>query len=123
MSRRGFYWLKCNNRYDSILDLIVVSQKEETDSVLLLDDYTNAIYIQEIFLTTAKLDLNKIFDRRTFHIMVIRIAKENIRRFLKFDEIIFWAFQCFQFRGLLQKLLIVVFLISLFLKAHLKLVS
>ena len=122
MSRRGFYWLKCNNRYDSILDLIVVSQKEETDSVLLLDDYTNAIYIQEIFLTTAKLDLNKIFDRRTFHIMVIRIAKENIRRFLKFDEIIFWAFQCFQFRGLLQKLLIVVFLISLFLKAHLKLV-
>ena len=120
MSRRGFYWLKCNNRYDSILDLIVVSQKEETDSVLLLDDYTNAVYIQEIFLTTAKLDLNKIFDRRTFHIMVIRIAKENIRRFLKFDEIIFWAFQCFQFRGLLQKLLIVVFLISLFLKAHLK---
>ena len=123
MSRRGFYWLKCNNRYDSILDLIVVSQKEETDSVLLLDDYTNAIYIQEIFLTTAKLDLNKIFDRRTFHIMVIRIAKENIRRFLKFDEIIFWAFQCFQFRGLLQKLLIVVFLISLILKSHLKLAS
>ena len=122
MSRRGFYWLKCNNRYDSILDLIVVSQKEETDSVLLLDDYTNAIYIQEIFLTTAKLDLNKIFDRRTFHIMVIRIAKENIR-FLKFDEIIFWAFQCFQFRGLLQKLLIVVFLISLILKSHLKLAS
>ena len=123
MSRRGFYWLKCNNRYDSILDLIVVSQKEETDSVLLLDDYTNAIYIHEIFLTTAKLDLNKIFDRRTFHIMVIRIAKENIRRFLKFDEIIFWAFQCFQFRGLLQKLLIVVFLISLILKSHLKLAS
>ena len=123
MSRRGFYWLKCNNRYDSILDLIVVSQKEETDSVLLLDDYTNAVYIQEIFLTTAKLDLNKIFDRRTFHIMVIRIAKENIRRFLKFDEIIFWAFQCFQFRGLLQKLLIVVFLISLILKSHLKLAS
>ena len=123
MSRRGFYWLKCNNRYDSILDLIVVSQKEEADSVLLLDDYTNAIYIQEIFLTTAKLDLNKIFDRRTFHIMVIRIAKENIRRFLKFDEIIFWAFQCFQFRGLLQKLLIVVFLISLILKSHLKLAS
>ena len=123
MSRRGFYWLKRNNRYDSMLDLIGVSQKEDTDSVLLLDDYTNAIYIPEIFLTTAKLDLNKIFDRRTFHIMVIRIAKENIRRFLKFYEITFSAFQCFRFRGLLQKVLIVVFLISLILKSHLKLAS
>ena len=89
MSRHGFYWSKRNNRYDSILDLIGVSQKEDTDFVLLLDDYINTIYIPEIFLTTAKLDLNKISDCRTFHIYVIRIGKKNIRRFLKFDEIIF----------------------------------
>ena len=76
MSRHGFYWSKRNNRYDSILDLIGVSQKEDTDFVLLLDDY-NAIYISEIFLTTAKLYLSKIFDWRTFHIIVIRIAKKN----------------------------------------------
>ena len=57
--------------------------------MLLLDDYINAIYIPDIFLTTAKLDLNKIFDWRTFHIIVIGIAKKNIGRFLKFDEIIF----------------------------------
>ena len=89
MSGHGFYWSKRNNRHDSILDLIGVSQKEDTDFVLLLDDYINAIYIPEIFLTTAKLDLNKIFDCRTFHIYVIRIGKKNITRFLKFDEIIF----------------------------------
>ena len=76
MSRHGFYWSKRNNRYDSILDLIGVSQKEDTDFVLLLDDY-NAIYISEIFLTTAKFYLNKIFDWRTFHIIVIRIAKKK----------------------------------------------
>ena len=35
MSRHGFYWSKCNNRYDSILDLIGVSQKENTDFVLI----------------------------------------------------------------------------------------
>ena len=35
MSRHGFYWSKCNNRYDSILDLIGVSQKENTDFALL----------------------------------------------------------------------------------------
>ena len=62
LSRYIFYWSKRNNRYDSILDLIGVSQKEDTDFVLLLDDYINAIYIPEIFLTTPKLDLNKIFD-------------------------------------------------------------
>ena len=95
MSRHGFYWSKRNNRYDSILDLIGVSQKEDTDFVLLLDDYINAIYIPEIFLTTAKLDLNKIFDWRTFHIIVIRIAKKNIRRFLKFDEIMFCGISMF----------------------------
>ena len=78
MSRHRFYWSKRNNRYDSILDLIGVSQKEDTDFVLLLDDYINAIYIPEIFLTTAKLDLNKIFDWRTFHIIVIRIAKKKV---------------------------------------------
>ena len=78
MSRHGFYWSKRNNRYDSILDLIGVSQKEDTDFVLLLDDYINAIYIPEIFLTAAKLDLNKIFDCRTFQIIVIRIAKRKI---------------------------------------------
>ena len=79
MSRYGFYWSKCNSRYDSILDLTGVSQKEDTDFVLSLDDYINAIYIPEIFLTTAKLDLNKIFDWRTFHIIVIRIAKKKKR--------------------------------------------
>ena len=62
MSIHGFYWSKRNNRYYSILDLIDASQKEDTDFVLLLDDYINAIYIPEIFLTTPKLDLNKIFD-------------------------------------------------------------
>ena len=56
MSRHGFYWPKRNNQYDSILDLTGVSQKEDTDFVLLLDDYINAIYIPEIFLTTAKLN-------------------------------------------------------------------
>ena len=81
MYRHRFYWSKRNNRYDSILDLIGVFQKEDADFVPLLDDYINAIYIPEIFLTTAKTDLNKIFDRRTFHIFVIRIAKKNIRRF------------------------------------------
>ena len=69
------------SRCDSILDLIGVSQKKDRDFVLLLDDYIIAIYIPEIFLTTAKLDLNKIFDWRTFHIFVRRIAKKNIRRF------------------------------------------
>ena len=78
MSRYRFYWSKRNNRYDSILDLIGVSQKEDTDFVLLLDDYINAIYIPEIFLTTEKLNLNKIFDWRTFHIIVIRIAKKKV---------------------------------------------
>ena len=72
MSRHGFYWSKRNNQYDSILDLIGASQKKDTDFVLLLNDYINAIYIPEIFLTTAKLDLNKIFDWRTFHIIVMR---------------------------------------------------
>ena len=62
LSRYIFYWSKRNNRYDSILDLIGVSQKEDADFVLLLDHYINAIYIPEIFLTTAKRDLNKIFD-------------------------------------------------------------
>ena len=61
-NRQEFYWSKRSNRYDSILDLISVSQKEDADFVLLIDDYINAIYITEIFLTTAKLDLNKIFD-------------------------------------------------------------
>ena len=75
MSRQGFYWSKRKNQYDSILDLIGVSQKEDTDFVLLLDDYINVIYIPEIFLSTAKLDLNKIFDWQTFHIFVMRIAK------------------------------------------------
>ena len=77
MSRYRFSWSKRNNRYDSILGLIVVSQKKDTDFVLLLDDYINAVYIPEIFLTIAKLDLNKIFDWRTFHIIVIRIAKKK----------------------------------------------
>ena len=86
MSRYGFYWSKRNNGYDSILNLTGVSQKEDTGFVLLLDDYINAIYIPEIFLTTAKLDMNKIFDWRTFHIIVIQIAKKKFRRFLKFDE-------------------------------------
>ena len=45
MSRHGFYWSKRNNRYDSILDLIGVSQKEDADFVLLLNDYVNTIYI------------------------------------------------------------------------------
>ena len=89
MSTHGFYWSKHNNRYDSIIDLIGASQKEDTDFVLLLHDYINAIYILEIFLTIAKLDLNKIFDWRTFHIIVIRIAKRKILGFLKFDKIIF----------------------------------
>ena len=71
------------------MDLIGVTQKEDTDFVLLLDDYINVIYIPEIFLTTAKFDLNKNFDWRTFHIVIIRIAKKNIKKFLKFDEIIF----------------------------------
>ena len=71
------------------MDLIGVTQKEDTDFVLLLDDYINVIYIPEIFLTTAKFDLNKNFDWRTFHIVVTRIAKKNIKKFLKFDEIIF----------------------------------
>ena len=62
MSRHGFYRPKRNNQYDSILDLTGVSQKEDTDFALLLDDYINAIYIPEIFLTTAKLDLKKIFN-------------------------------------------------------------
>ena len=78
MSRHRFYWSKRNNRYDSILDLIGVSQKKDTDFVLLLDDYINAIYIPDIFLTAAKLDLNKIFDCRTFQIIVTRIAKRKI---------------------------------------------
>ena len=77
MSRYGFYWSKCNSRYDSILDLTGVSQKEDTDFVLSLDDYINAIYIPEIFLTTAKLDLTKIFAWQTFHIIVKRIAKKK----------------------------------------------
>ena len=77
MSTHGFYWSKHNNQYDSIIDLIGASQKEDTDFVLLLHDYINAIYILEIFLTIAKLDLNKIFDWRTFHIIVIRIAKKK----------------------------------------------
>ena len=77
MSRHGFHWSKLNNRYDSTLVLIGVCLKEDTDFVLLLDDYINAIYIPEIFLTTAKLDLNKVFDWRTFHIIVIRIAKKK----------------------------------------------
>ena len=77
MSGHGFYLSKRNNRHDSILDLIGASQKEDTDFVLLLDDYINTIYIPEIFLTTAKLDLNKIFDWRTFHIIAIRIAKKK----------------------------------------------
>ena len=62
MSRYRFYWSKRINRYDSVLDLIGVSQKKDTDFVLLLDDHISAIYIPEIFLTAAKLDLNKIFD-------------------------------------------------------------
>ena len=65
MTRHGFYWSKRNSRYDSILDLIGVSQKEDTYFVLLLDDYINAISIPEIFLSTAKLDLNKIFEWRS----------------------------------------------------------
>ena len=77
MSRHGFYWSKRNNRYDSILDLIGVSQKEDTDFVLLLDNYINIIYIPAIFLTTAKLGLNKIFDWQTFHVIVIRTAKKK----------------------------------------------
>ena len=40
-------------------------------------------------------ELNKIFDWRTFHIIVIRIAKKNIRRFLKFDEIMFCGISMF----------------------------
>ena len=103
MSRHGFYWSKRNNRYDSILDLIGVSQKEDTDFVLLLDDYINAIYIPEILLTTAKLDLNKTFDWRTFHIIVIRIAKKNIRRFLKFDEIMFCGISMFPISWIVTK--------------------
>ena len=75
MSRYIFYWSKRNNRYDSILDLIGVSQKEDIDFVLLLGDYRSDIH--EIFLTTAKLDLNKIFDWRTFHIIAIQIAKKK----------------------------------------------
>ena len=102
MSRHGFYWSKRNNRYDSILDLIGVSQKEDTDFVLLLDDYINAIYIPEIFLTTAKLHLNKTFDWRTFHIIVTRIAKINIR-FLKFDEIIFCGISMFSISWIATK--------------------
>ena len=81
MSRHGFYWSKRNNRYDSILDLIGVFQKEDADFVPLLDDYINAIYIPEISLTTSKTDLKKIFDRRTFHIIVIRIAKKIFEGF------------------------------------------
>ena len=61
MSRHGFYWSKCNNRDDSFLDLIGVSQKEDADFVLLLNDSVNTIYILQIFLTSAKFDLNKIF--------------------------------------------------------------
>ena len=102
MSRYRFYWSKRNNRYDSILDLIGVSQKEDTDFVLLLDDYINAIYIPEIFLTTAKLHLNKTFDWRTFHIIVTRIAKINIR-FLKFDEIIFCGISMFSISWIATK--------------------
>ena len=87
----------------------------------LLDDYVNAIYIPEIFLTTAMLKMNKIFDLRTFHIIVLQIAKKNIRRFLKFDEIIFCGNSMFSISWIAANtLLIVVFLISLFLKAHLK---
>ena len=45
---------KSVTRYDSILDLIGVSQKKNTDSVLLLDDYINAVYIPDIFLDYSK---------------------------------------------------------------------
>ena len=71
--------------------------------MLLLDDYINAIYIPETFLTTAKLDLNKIFDWRSFHIIVIRIAEKNIRRFLKFDEIIFCGISIFSISWIATK--------------------
>ena len=94
MSRHEFYWSKCTNRCDSVLDLIGVSQKEDI----------NAIYIPEIFLTTAKLDLNKIFYWRTFHIIVTKIVKKkNIRRFLKFDEIIFCGISTFSISWIATK--------------------
>ena len=72
-------------------------------------------------MTTAMLKMNKIFDLRTFHIIVIQIAKKNIRRFLKFDEVIFCGIAMLSILWIATNtVLIVVFLISLFLKAHLK---
>ena len=55
------------------------------------------------FLTTAKLDLNNIFDWRTFRIIVMRIVKKNIRRFLKFDEIIFCGISMFSISWIATK--------------------
>ena len=57
------------------------------------------------------LNTDFLLDNRHWYAVALR-CKRN-----------FVAFQCFQFHGLLQKLLIVVFLISLFLKARLRLAS
>ena len=101
--------------------------------MLLLNHYINAFYIPEIFLTTDKLDLDKIFDWQLFHIIVIGIAKIfiyiyiymyvyiyiyiYIRGFLKFEEIIVCDISMFSISWIAT---IVIFLSSLFLKAHLK---
>ena len=72
-------------------------------------------------MTTGMLKMNKIFDLRTFHVIVIQTAKKNIIRFLKFDEVIFCGISMFSISWIATNtVLIVVFLISLFLKAHLK---
>ena len=81
MSRHRFYWSKRNNRYDSILDLIGVSQKEDTDFVLLLDDYINAIYIPEIFLTTAKLNWIKFLIGELFILLLYELRKKILEGF------------------------------------------
>ena len=82
MSRHGFYWSKRNNWYDSILDLIGVSLKEDTDIVLLLDDYINSIYVPEILLTTAKLDLwIKFLIGERFILLLYELRKKILEGF------------------------------------------
>ena len=47
--------------------------------------------------------MNKIFDWRTFYIIAIRTAKKNIRRLLKFDEIIFCGISVFSISWIATK--------------------